>query len=472
MWQGTASRSGSFQRGHGGNKSRGDLVAEDEGRGQDEELFSPKKERATSLPTRVRLLWLRYAGYQKRMLLLTVLTVAAIFALHVQWRHRLIYTSANVKYSWVLRTEPRLFPISADGTAPGDYPADGKLRYAHMGMINHMPNGSLAAIFQASTRHFEGSAEQSLYWSTSSDGGATWSGAQVLIASEGVPLWSPVLLAEGRRMFLLHSRSSRKCKYFDGLRGVIRFSPGGDIVMATSDNNGKAWSSPQVVFGLEAEDGIPKVIANKVSVLKNGRWVLPFWREPGKTCPVVRNQVPHSEWVNGSAGVLITETQGLSWSVSPKFTLPEHRSWLIENTVVQTPSGYLLQLFRTGLGSVYQAWSPDFGNSWSRAVPTTLPNPNSKVHMITLSNGHLLVAYNHSPDARSPLSLALSRNEGRTWRMVGELETDPGLQFAYPTLEQHGNRLHVIYSVMRADPAYRLICQGIKVASMDLDLLG
>lgn len=67
----------------------------------------------------------------------------------------------------------------------------------------------------------------------------------MLIASEGVPLWSPVLLAEGRRMFLLHSRSSRKCKYFDGLRGVIRFSPGGDIVMATSDNNGKAWSSPQ-----------------------------------------------------------------------------------------------------------------------------------------------------------------------------------------------------------------------------------
>ena len=54
------------------------------------------------------------------------------------------------------------------------------------------------------------------------------------------------MLTEGRRLWLFYSRSSRKCKYFDGLRGVVRYSPGGDIVMATSDTNGKTWSSPQV----------------------------------------------------------------------------------------------------------------------------------------------------------------------------------------------------------------------------------
>jgi hypothetical protein len=91
--------------------------------------------------------------------------------------------------------------------------------------------------------------------------------------------------------------------------------------------------------------------------------------------------------------------------------------------------------------------------------------------MITLSNGYLLLAYNHSPNARSPLSLALSRNEGRSWRLVGELETDAALQFAYPTLEQRGSKVHVIYSVMRSDAAYRLIVQGIKVATLDLKLL-
>jgi hypothetical protein len=50
--------------------------------------------------------------------------------------------------SWVLRMDSRLFPISADGTGPGDIPNDGKLRYAHMGMIGHIPNGSLASMFQ------------------------------------------------------------------------------------------------------------------------------------------------------------------------------------------------------------------------------------------------------------------------------------------------------------------------------------
>ena len=58
---------------------------------------------------------------------------------------------------------------------------------------------------------------------------------------------------------------------------------------------------------------VPQVLANKPAVLTDGRWVLPFWREPGKTCPVVRSRVPSSDWVNGSAGVLVTGDQGLTW---------------------------------------------------------------------------------------------------------------------------------------------------------------
>jgi len=359
-----------------------------------------------------------------------------------------------------------MFPVSPDGTSPVDVASDGSLRYMHMGMLGRLPNGSMAALFQASTRHYEGSAEQGIFWSISDDMGATWGPAQALVQSEGLPLWGPVILTEGRRTWLLYSRSSRKCRYFDGLRGVARHSPGGDIMMVTSDNSGRTWTSPQVIFSADAEDGIPKVIANKVSVLSNGRWVLPFWREPGKTCPVNRNQVPRSEWVNGSAGVLISETQGLSWRLSSKIELPN--TWLIENTIAQVKSGHLLQLFRTGLGTVYQSWSADFGSTWMPPTPTALPNPNSKVHLLGLSNGYLVVAYNHSPDQRTPLSIALSRNHGRTWQIVGQIESDASLQFAYPTVEQRGSQLSVIYTVMKQDSAYRLICVGLRVATMDL----
>lgn len=40
----------------------------------------------------------------------------------------------------------------------------------------------------------------------------------------------------------------------------------------------------------DAEGGIPKVVANKMAVLASGAWVLPFWREPGKTCPRLRSE--------------------------------------------------------------------------------------------------------------------------------------------------------------------------------------
>lgn len=112
-------------------------------------------------------------------------------------------------------------------------------------------------------------------------------------------------------------------------------------------------------------------------------------------------------------GEMLLRLQGLSWSVVGKQQLED--SWLIENTVsqvcpaacsparglcfpsqlprasaagsdmeaaaccIQTKTGFLLQLFRTGLGTVYQTWSSDYGASWTDPIPTTLPNPNSKV---------------------------------------------------------------------------------------------
>eukprot|EP00951_Prasinocladus_malaysianus_P049616 scaffold671701_cov60-Prasinocladus_malaysianus.AAC.1 len=109
--------------------------------------------------------------------------------------------------------------------------------------------------------------------------------------------------------------------------------------------------------------------------------------------------------------------------------------------------------------------------------------------MISLSNGYLLVAYNHSPSDRAPLSLALSRDSGRSWRIIGEIETDAALQYAYPTMEQAQNgcfvadlvlwvviiwgwqwgpELVVIYTVMKADDAFRLLTVGMKIAILDL----
>ena len=57
-------------------------------------------------------------------------------------------------------------------------------------------------------------------------------------------------------------------------RGVLRHSPGGDLLYVASDDSGATWSSPQMILPYEAEGGMPKVVANKMAVLGGAHQIL------------------------------------------------------------------------------------------------------------------------------------------------------------------------------------------------------
>jgi len=115
----------------------------------------------------------------------------------------------------------------------------------------------------------------------------------------------------------------------------------------------------------------------------------------------------------------------------------------------------LLMLFRTLKGYIYQAISDDKGRTWTRPEATNLPNPDSKIHMLPLADGSLALAYNHHPKlkrpnrrARTNLDVAVSINDGRSWKQVARVEDqqDAGLRMHYPTLMQSGCTLYLAYS--------------------------
>lgn len=60
--------------------------------------------------------------------------------------------------------------------------------------------------------------------------------------------------------------------------------------------------------------------------------------------------------------------------------------------------------------------------------------PRTQVDLATLPDGTLLLALNDNSTARSPLSLATSRDGGATWRRVAVLEQDDAGNFHYPTV--------------------------------------
>jgi predicted neuraminidase len=67
---------------------------------------------------------------------------------------------------------------------------------------------------------------------------------------------------------------------------------------------------------------------------------------------------------------------------------------------------------------------------------------------VTLKDGRQLLVYNHTPDGRSPLNVAVS-NDGKIWKAALVLENQPG-EYSYPAVVQTSDGLvHTTYTWKR-----------------------
>src|SRR5205823_12524863 len=115
-------------------------------------------------------------------------------------------------------------------------------------------------------------------------------------------------------------------------------------------------------------------------------------------------------------------------------------------TLLPTKRGTLLALCRTrGMGFIARAESKDGGLTWSEAKLTSLPHPGSGIDAVRAANGDFYLMYNHTRAGRSPLNLARSTDDGKTWKIVATPEDALG-EYSYPAIIQGGDgRLHVAY---------------------------
>lgn len=122
----------------------------------------------------------------------------------------------------------------------------------------------------------------------------------------------------------------------------------------------------------------------------------------------------------------------------------------IQPSVLLHPDGKLQAIGRTGhaFKRIFETWSSDNGKTWSPLKLTALPNPNSGTDAVTLRDGRHLLIYNHTPDSRTPLNLAVS-NDGKTWQAVAVIESEPG-EYSYPAIIQARDGLvHITYTWKR-----------------------
>jgi predicted neuraminidase len=127
----------------------------------------------------------------------------------------------------------------------------------------------------------------------------------------------------------------------------------------------------------------------------------------------------------------------------------------VQPSVVSRGGGALYALMRTwnedpAKRFLWQSESRDYGRSWSPPTYSSIPTVSSAIEMVGLANGHVVLAYNDGQGReRTPLTLAVSVDGGRTWARKRNLETGAG-PFSYPSiLQSRDGRLHVTYSYRR-----------------------
>ena len=82
-------------------------------------------------------------------------------------------------------------------------------------------------------------------------------------------------------------------------------------------------------------------------------------------------------------------------------------------------------------------------------MPSGILNNESKIDVISWDDETILMAYNDTPETdwheRSPLTLAMSRDEGKTWQNILELASAPGNKCQPAMCKDKEGRLNIVY---------------------------
>jgi len=141
----------------------------------------------------------------------------------------------------------------------------------------------------------------------------------------------------------------------------------------------------------------------------------------------------------------ITSDNGLTWERTPFLNGKEIRA--IQPAVLLHNEGRLQMLCRSTGSKILSSLSDDNGRTWSELTATALPNPNSGIDAVTLSNGKHILVYNHQIKGRNILNVAIS-DDGSVWQAAALLENESNnAEFSYPAVIQTSDgMIHITYT--------------------------
>ena len=275
----------------------------------------------------------------------------------------------------------------------------------------------------------EGNPDVRIFGSMRSADGK-WSDAAAISENDGIAHWNPVLFR-------------RK----DG--AVILFYKVGKTISdwvtkcRISTDECKSWSDSFEMVEGDISGGRGPV-RNKAIYLSDGSIIAPGSTEKG-------------EW---KCFFDRSTDGGATWKRSRDLCIPlndmkenEHRG-IIQPSLWESESG-VHALMRSTEGKIYRTDSAN-GIDWCDPYPTDIPNNNSGIDTVRLPDKRIILACNPVSGnwaARTPISLFVSCDDGKTFSLYSHLTTMQG-KYAYPALQYENGRLHVSYTWNRRTLQY------------------
>jgi sialidase-1 len=310
-------------------------------------------------------------------------------------------------------------------------------RYSE-GSLIALRDGSL---LYATTEFADGRADHSgatIVGRTSSDGGRTWSAQRTLQENIGRQNVMSVTLrrlpagvgqplqpeAPPLGMFFLIKNSASDLK----------------VALRISHDEGRSFAEPIIVT---SGDGYHVMNNDRVAVLSSGRLVCPVsW------CADVSQQ---GHFV---CRCFLSDDGGRTWRANAD-QVDQPKRGAMEPEVIELAGGRLLMIIRTQLGHIATSHSTDGGDHWSAPSKLSLKAPEAPATIRTIpATGDLLLIWNNTYQAgashggrRTPLTAAISGDNGQTWQHMRQLETDAAQGFAYTSALFHKDRLLLTYYV-------------------------
>jgi predicted neuraminidase len=311
---------------------------------------------------------------------------------------------------------------------------------AHVSSICELPGGRMAAIWYAGSR--EGASDVGIYVATRDAGVSNaWSTpvSSVTHQSAGEETFRYVKKVGNAIVFAGTNNQMHLLYVTTGFGGWSC----SQLNLKTSTDGGATWSRSRKL-GLSPFLNISELVKNPPTPLADGGFIVPIYHEVIAKFSELLWLQPRKDGFD----VVKTRAFGGRTAFQPSLV------------ALNETSALMLNRSAGSVKKIHATRTSDGGRTWSALETIDLPNSNSGLDAIRLSDGRLLLVFNDTDSDRDNLRLAISSDDGVTWKRAATLVAEPKEEFSYPTVLQTSDGLiHVTYTWKR---------KGIKEATFNV----